>query len=68
MTPRQIDDGDTPGPSDSIPSCPICKGKMEKVYDRYHQLVCVCVDCHTGLTIPANARNVARMKRNRESA
>ena len=30
------------------PACPICNGKMELVYDRINQQVCVCTDCHSG--------------------
>jgi hypothetical protein len=36
---------------------------MELVYDRFNQQVCVCVDCHSGLTIPAAAWNVQQQKR-----
>lgn len=36
---------------------------MESVYERNHQKVCVCVDCHSGLTVPATAYDVARIKR-----
>jgi hypothetical protein len=36
---------------------------MEVVYNRYHQIVAVCEDCHTGLTIPDASQKVARMKR-----
>jgi hypothetical protein len=36
---------------------------MELVYDRFNQQVCVCVDCHSGLTIPAEALEVQRRKR-----
>jgi len=35
---------------------------MELVYDRFNQQVCVCVDCHSGLTIPAAAWEVQRQK------
>ena len=28
---------------------------MELVYDRFNQQVCVCTDCHSGLTIPVTA-------------
>ena len=42
--------------------CPICRGRLELVYDRYHQKVMVCVDCHSGLTIPDSAYEVARLK------
>ena len=46
-----------------IPACPICKGRMHVVYDRYHQTVVVCVDCHSGLTITASAADVIKRKR-----
>ncbi len=46
-----------------IPACPICAGKFELVYDRYHQKVVVCGDCHSGLTVPGSAWTVARLKR-----
>src|SRR5689334_21584680 len=36
---------------------------MELVYDRFHQKVCVCVDCHSGITVPQSAWTVARIKR-----
>ena len=48
-----------------IPACPICDGRMELVYDRLNQQVCVCTDCHSGLTIPAAAWDVQLRKRNR---
>ncbi len=35
---------------------------METVYHRPHQKVCVCVDCHTTISVPANAWNVTRDK------
>jgi ssDNA-binding Zn-finger/Zn-ribbon topoisomerase 1 len=43
--------------------CPICAGKMDTVYHRHHQRVVVCVDCQSGLTVPTNAWDVARAKR-----
>ena len=46
-----------------IPACPICEGRMVVVYDRYHQTVVVCVDCHSGLTITASAADVIKRKR-----
>jgi len=45
------------------PHCPVCGGKMELVYDRPQQQVCVCTECHAGLTIPTAAWDVARRKR-----
>jgi len=50
-------------PSEQVPPCPVCAGRMETVYDRTTQKVFVCVECHSGLTVPATAWNVARMKR-----
>jgi hypothetical protein len=52
-----------PEPSPQIPACPICEGQMDTVYDRYHQKVAVCSDCHAGLTVPGSAWEVARIKR-----
>lgn len=43
--------------------CPICYGTMEVVYSRNNQNVCVCVDCQTGVTVPANAWEIVRLKR-----
>lgn len=62
------DSNDGAAACETMPSCPICEGKMEKVYDRYHQQVCVCVDCHTGITIPASARNIALLKKQNRTA
>ena len=39
---------------------------MELVYERFNQQVCVCVDCHTGLTVPASALEISRIKRDRK--
>ncbi len=43
--------------------CPICYGTMEVVYSRNQQSVCVCVDCHSGVTVPASAWDIVRSKR-----
>lgn len=50
-----------PGPN--IPACSICQGVMFIAYDRYQQKVCVCADCHTSITIPGSAWDVAGLKR-----
>lgn len=42
-----------------IPTCPLCGGKMELVYDRPATKVCVCVDCHTSITVPVRAWDIA---------
>jgi hypothetical protein len=36
---------------------------MELFYDRTNQRVCVCTDCHSGLTIPASAWAIQTAKR-----
>ncbi len=58
------DDGRESDPSPAIANCPICDGKMEVVYHRNNQQVCVCTDCHSGLTVPNAAWEIARIKRN----
>ena len=52
-----------PEPLDAVAACPVCGGKMELVYDRRHITASVCIDCHTGITIPTEAWDVARVKR-----
>jgi hypothetical protein len=46
--------------------CPICGGALELVYDRFNQRVSVCRDCHSGLTVPSSAWEVARLKREKK--
>ena len=50
-------------PRPAIATCPICDGQMEVVYARHNQQVCVCKDCHSGLTVPATAWDIVRIKR-----
>ena len=50
-------------PCEVMQVCPICAGRMETVYNRNRQKVCVCVDCHSGLTVPDTAWEIARVKR-----
>jgi ssDNA-binding Zn-finger/Zn-ribbon topoisomerase 1 len=47
----------------TVKNCPVCGGEMELVYDRHHQKVMACVDCQSGLTVPASAWEIARAKR-----
>ena len=47
----------------ALASCPLCDGKMEVAYARYHQQVIVCVDCHSGITVPGSAWEIVRIKR-----
>lgn len=51
------------GVTPALSHCPICNGKMEVIYSRHSQQVIVCIDCHSGLTVPANAWDVVRIKR-----
>ena len=39
----------------AIPSCPVCGGRMELVYDRPKTHVCVCVDCQSTMHVPGRA-------------
>jgi hypothetical protein len=61
---RVIRPGDPvgPGPCEVIDVCPICAGVMEAVYTRAHQKVCVCMDCHTSITVPAAAWTIKAAK------
>jgi ssDNA-binding Zn-finger/Zn-ribbon topoisomerase 1 len=47
----------------AVSTCPVCDGRMEVVYFRNNQQVSVCTDCHSGLTIPAAAWDIIRLKR-----
>ena len=47
----------------AVSTCPVCDGRMEVVYARNNQQVIVCADCHSGLTIPSGAWDIARIKR-----
>jgi hypothetical protein len=49
-----------------VATCPICSGKMEAVYRRHNTNVCVCTDCHSGVTVPGNAWEIVRAKRRQE--
>lgn len=35
---------------------------MEVVYDRQRAMVAVCVDCHSGITVPRSALDVASLR------
>jgi hypothetical protein len=48
-----------------IPACPICAGRLEVVYERSHQHVANCIDCHTTVTIPGRAWAVRYRKQQR---
>ena len=56
-------DVERPDPCDVVEICPICGGSMETVYSRPHQKVCVCVDCHTSVSVPSSAWHVKGEKR-----
>ena len=65
MALRALPNPEEPSPEQetTLKTCPICEGRMELVYDRHHQKVVVCVDCQSGLTVPASAWEIARIKR-----
>ena len=50
-------------PSKDIPPCPICGAVLELVYHRFGENVFVCIDCHTGVTIPRQAWEIGRVKK-----
>jgi len=52
-----------PTPCEVIDVCPVCGGSMEAVYSRAHQKVCVCADCHSSITIPQHAWDIAKVKK-----
>ncbi len=52
-----------PDPCDVTPFCPVCGGAMETVYERPLTKVHVCIDCHSGLTVPSTAWEIAKTKR-----
>jgi hypothetical protein len=64
MALRAVDPNDpsNAGPCEVVDICPICTGKMEAVYTRLHQKVCVCVDCHTSITVPQSAWRIKAEK------
>ena len=63
MALRAVGDNDpVKAACDVIQVCPICTGHMEVVYSRLHQKVCVCVDCHTSITVPQSAWNIKKDK------
>lgn len=47
----------------ALRTCPICEGSMEVVYERHNQQVMVCKDCLSGITVPANAWEIVRIKK-----
>jgi hypothetical protein len=62
----QAPSGNEPSASNPCPTCPICQGTMELVYDRLNQRVCVCTDCHSGVTVPISAMEVLKLKREKK--
>jgi ssDNA-binding Zn-finger/Zn-ribbon topoisomerase 1 len=50
-------------PPREFPPCPICRGEMQLVYQRFSQHVIVCSECHSGLTVPARAWDIAAVKK-----
>ena len=50
-------------PSKDVPPCPTCQGLLEPVYSRFGENVFVCIDCHTGISVPRGAWEIARLKK-----
>jgi uncharacterized protein YbbK (DUF523 family) len=46
-----------------IRACPICSGVLERVYSRFGESVFVCVECHTGMSVPRNAWDIAAVRK-----
>ena len=55
-------------PVREIPPCPICEGVLECVYSRFGERVYVCMECHTSMTVPKNAWEVAAVKQAQRGA
>jgi hypothetical protein len=53
---------DLPDLCEVMPTCPLCGGTMELVYDQPTTQICVCVDCHTGIHVPTGAWAVIKEK------
>jgi uncharacterized protein YbbK (DUF523 family) len=53
-------------PAREIPPCPTCDGVMERVYSRFGENVFVCMDCHTGMTVPRKAWDIAEIKKKQQ--
>jgi len=53
-------------PARETPPCPTCSGVLERVYSRYGENVFVCMECHTGLTVPRKAWDIADVKRKQQ--
>jgi ssDNA-binding Zn-finger/Zn-ribbon topoisomerase 1 len=49
-------------PCEAVPTCPICGGRMELVYDRPELKACACVECESGLSVPTKAWGIARAR------
>jgi hypothetical protein len=45
---------ETPDLCEVIP-CPVCGGRMEMAYDREPLKICVCLNCLTSVSVPAEA-------------
>lgn len=47
----------------TIPPCPVCGAALERVYSRFGEAVYVCIECHTGVTVPRRAWDIAAVKK-----
>jgi uncharacterized protein YbaR (Trm112 family) len=46
-----------------IPSCPICDGPLAQVYAKLGQIVLVCPDCQSSLSVPGSAWHIRKLKK-----
>ena len=51
------------GPPRTIPPCPTCGGAFERVYSRFGDNVYVRIECHTSMTVPRKAWDIADVKK-----
>jgi uncharacterized protein YbbK (DUF523 family) len=49
--------------SKTVPPCPVCGSAVERVYRRFGENVYVCIECHTGITVPRRAWDIADFKK-----
>ena len=52
---REMPPPDVPEDPCEVILCPVCKSEMQLTYDRDPIKVCVCTNCLTSLSVPADA-------------
>lgn len=61
MTHSRMPEISTPEPCEVVPDCPVCGSKLTVAHNHKKLKICVCGACGTGLTIPDEAFDVARL-------